>query len=669
MKNMENKNKNVYILLGIIFFTIINVLISFIKKDNELENPEIPIQKLESICFSDDKIDLIVGEEYNLELEFMPENLTENIEYSSSNPNIISVNKNGVVKALKEGNSIITVKSESGLTSEITVTSEQIILVEDEPYVAVSQIVINDNEITVQSGKSYTIKTNVLPQNATNKSLIWETDDTRIATVTDDGIVTGRTAGTTTLTAYSENNKYAKIKVTVKSPAVSLSDIELNPSSISLELNDTYQLKTTFIPSNALITDVKYTSANSSIVKVSNTGLITAVGKGTTVVSVSSNGKTSSATVTVVSKSSVIKSYSISINQNNLNLKVGQTSSLTVTINPSNTTNKNYIWTSSNTNVATVSNKGVIKAVSKGNATITVATIDGKKDTISVNVTETEEMEQEKINLAKEILLSISSVKLKGGETKQVRATILPLSASQEVEWISGAPSIATVNENGVITGIKNGTTTIAAMTKNGLVARIKVTVQAHDEYKDSEGYACLTPYTCFKQTKYGGNFCSTANCGPISSKGCSVTSWSTILSMFVQNENGKPYNPIEVTYIMNHNGLCSRYCSGDDAAKKVFQYFGLSVSETYKTKDANDRQKLIEHLKEGNPALLRVGAGCYTKVGHIMAILAINDSGLVWLYDPSSSKKSNRNTWISLDEILSCCGSSSWFILVGPGD
>lgn len=660
-----DKKMLICIIGGIISLIGIILLLNLNKNQKEPSFKE-PVETLESISFVDDTLDLIVGEEYELVVEFIPENLSEEVSYSSSNPSIISVNNEGVIKALKPGESIITATSLSGRSSLIRVTSEEVVLVDETPYIDVSNIVISENEIVIQSGKTYIINAKVLPENASNRELIWETNDSRIATVTDDGVVTGRMEGKTSLTAYAENGKSNSVNVVVKSPNIELSDIELSPSTISLEPGDNYQLKTTFIPSNVSNVKINYSSSNSNIVKVSNTGLITAVSKGSSVITASSNGVSSNMVVTVVERNTLIEVTNISINNNNLNLKVAETSTLSAIVMPINATNKSYVWSSSNSNVVTVSNNGVVKAINKGTATITATTTNGKKATVNITVIENPTIQN---NNPTEILLSISSVKLRGGETKQVKATVLPFTSSQEVEWISGSPSIATVNSNGVITGIKNGTTTIAAMTKNGLVARVKVTVLSHDEYRDSNGNKCVTPYTCFKQGDYGGNFCSTANCGPISSKGCSVTSWSIILSMFVSSENGKAYNPLEVASIMTGNGLCSRYCSGDTAAKKVFEYFGLEVSETYKTKSANDRKELIKHLKEGNPALIRVGPGCYTNVGHIMAILAINDEGKVWLSDPATDNKKGRNEWVSLDEIVNCCGSSSWFMLVGPNE
>lgn len=655
------KENRKYIIIASIFIVIALVLIIILipKKEKEVDNP---VEEV-TISFVDEYVSLIVGEEYELEIECTSQN-KENILFSSTNPDIISVDDKGIIKALKEGESIVSATLDNS-KAEIKVTSEIVNVDEEIPYIEVEEIKILDNQINLKSGKTYTITTKVLPENATNPKVIWETNDTRVATVTDDGLVMARTSGTTTLTAYSLNGKSASIEVNVESPTINLSSILFSPNSLSLEKGDTYQTRISFIPANANIGKVTYSSTNSSIVRVSNSGLIEAVAAGSATITASVNGKSASIEVTVIAKNTLVDVYSVKLNKDNLKLKKGETDKLIATIMPNNATNKNLIWSSSNTSVVTVNNNGEIKAISKGKAVITATSTNDKKAFVNIEVIE--DSTSSSTPKPTELVLSISSVKLKDKETKQVTALVLPMTASQEVEWVSGSPAIATVSSSGIITGIKSGTTTISAITKNGLVAKVNVTVVAHEQYTDKNNNLCLTPYTCFKQGSYGGSFCSTANCGPIATSGCSVTSWATILSMFVTDANGDVYDPLRLTNeIVYGQKLCSRYCSGDTAARKVFTYFGLKTSETYKTKNASDRMKMIEHLKEGNPVLIRVGAGCYTKTGHIMAILAINENNEVWLYDPAKNRP-GRNTWVSLSEIVSCSGSSSWFMLVGP--
>ena len=231
------KENRKYIIIASIFIVIAVVLIIILipKKEKEVDNP---VEEV-TISFVDEYVSLIVGEEYELEIECTSQN-KENILFSSTNPDIVSVDDKGIIKALKEGESIVSATLDNS-KAEIKVTSEIVNVDEEIPYIEVEEIKILDNQINLKSGKTYTITTKVLPENATNPKVIWETNDTRVATVTDDGLVMARTSGTTTLTAYSLNGKSASIEVNVESPTISLSSILFSPNSLSLEKGDTYQ--------------------------------------------------------------------------------------------------------------------------------------------------------------------------------------------------------------------------------------------------------------------------------------------------------------------------------------------------------------------------------------------------------------------------------------------
>lgn len=195
-------------------------------------------------------------------------------------------------------------------------------------------------------------------------------------------------------------------------------------------------------------------------------------------------------------------------------------------------------------------------------------------------------------------------------------------------------------------------------------------------EYIGSNGYTCLKPYTCYKQGDYWDTryqYCSTESCGPINKRGCSITSVTTILSRysFIKDKNGALYTPYTLLTDV-YNKHCSSHCSGTTASKKVFESFGLEVvgeKDHYKLNNENSNI-ILEHLKQGNPALIRVGKGWYTDGGHIMALLSANEQGLVYLYDPGSKEKKNSwghavNSFVPLSDVIKGCGESCWAQLV----
>ena len=128
----------------------------------------------------------------------------------------------------------------------------------------------------------------------------------------------------------------------------------------------------------------------------------------------------------------------VSLSPGSLELEVGQTATITATVNPSNATNKTVSWSSSNPSVATVSG-GKVTAVATGSATIT-ATAGGKSATCSVTV-------KNKVVNVTGITLSQNEVSLKIGETATLTATVSPSDATDKtVTWSSSDAKVATVN-------------------------------------------------------------------------------------------------------------------------------------------------------------------------------------------------------------------------------
>ncbi len=145
----------------------------------------------------------------------------------------------------------------------------------------------------------------------------------------------------------------------------------------------------------------------------------------------------------------------VTLNQQTIALNVGATGSLTATVNPANATDKTVTWSSSNSSVATVQG-GTVTAVAEGTSTIT-ATAGGKSATCQVTVSK-------KVIPVTNILLNHDSMELDVKGTFQLYATVYPEDATDKVvTWSSSDENIATVDENGIVTGVNDGTATITA--------------------------------------------------------------------------------------------------------------------------------------------------------------------------------------------------------------
>ena len=155
----------------------------------------------------------------------------------------------------------------------------------------------------------------------------------------------------------------------------------------------------------------------------------------------------------------------VSLDVTNGKINVGESGYLTATVTPSNATNKNVTWKSSNTSVATVNSNGLVTGVKAGSCVITVTTADGGY-TASCNLT----VESTTTTVAVTgVSLNASSLSLTAGETSYLTATVKPTNATnQNVTWKSANTAIATVNSNGLVTAVAAGTTKITVTTADG---------------------------------------------------------------------------------------------------------------------------------------------------------------------------------------------------------
>lgn len=273
------------------------------------------------------------------------------------------------------------------------------------PKVKVKKLALNRTSVSLtKKGQTYQLKATASPSNATTKSVTWKSSNTRVVTVNSAGRLTAVGNGSATITATAKDGSKKKVtcKVTVKIPTVvKVSRVSLNKNDLALtSKGQSYQLSASVAPSNASNKSVKWTSGNPKVATVSSSGKVTAVANGNTTITATAadgSGKKDICAVTVnipkpadptpTPTPSVVKVSSVSLNPSSLNLtKKGQTARLSATVSPSNATNKSINWSSSNSNVATVSN-GVVTAVGNGNATITATAADGSGKRTSCSVT------------------------------------------------------------------------------------------------------------------------------------------------------------------------------------------------------------------------------------------------------------------------------------------
>ena len=271
--------------------------------------------------------------------------------------------------------------------------------------------------------------------------------------------------------------------------------VSLSQTEATLAVGETLTLTATVIPEYAAnfgASNVTWSSSDEAVATVNESGVVTAKGPGEATITVTTvDGKnTAPCTVTVY-----IPVTGVTLSQTSAKLQFGETLTLTATVAPDNAANKSVTWSSSNQDVATVDENGVVTAkTTAGTATIIVTTADGKKTaTCTVTVTHV---------LVTGVSLSQTSAAIEVGETLTLTATIAPENASyKSVTWSSSNESVATVKD-GVVTGKAVGMATITVTTVDrGKKATCTVTV-----YDDSDDYIVDLGMLTEDYTAYDGD-------------------------------------------------------------------------------------------------------------------------------------------------------------------
>ncbi len=239
-------------------------------------------------------------------------------------------------------------------------------------YAAATNIRMNISQATIQSGGQYQLSAIITPADA-SKSLRWTSSNPNVATVNNNGLVTGRSSGTSTITCTTTDgsNLSASCTITVAQLITSIS----MQGSLEMNTGNTYRLSVSISPASATGKSLKWNSSNGNVATVSSDGTVTAKSPGTAnITCVTTDGSKKSATCTVTVKQGVT---GITLNKTSATIGVGNSTQLTANVSPSNATNKSVKWNSSNTGVATVNGNGQVTGVGVGTTTITCRSSDG----------------------------------------------------------------------------------------------------------------------------------------------------------------------------------------------------------------------------------------------------------------------------------------------------
>lgn len=248
---------------------------------------------------------LFVGGSGKIRYSVLPGNATNtNVTFKSLNEKVATVDANGVVTGVSEGNAdIVITTEEGGFEAKCTVRVDGIDARGIER--------VGDKTVTMGLNQTRQLQVKITPSDTTNKNVQWTSSNNSVATVDSNGVVTSKNSGSTIITATTHNELKTEFFIEVETP---VTNITLNSNEINLNPGGTFKLDATVNPSNASNKNIKWISANESIATVDQSGNVTADVAGTTYISaVSADGKVVATCTVNVSKPVVTKPAKVKI--------------------------------------------------------------------------------------------------------------------------------------------------------------------------------------------------------------------------------------------------------------------------------------------------------------------------------------------------------------------
>ena len=241
-----------------------------------------------------------------------------------------------------------------------------------------------------------------------------------------------------------------------------VTELDLGAYQARMTVGETQLLTVTAVPTSVTGCVYTFTSSDTAVATINGLGRITALKAGTTTITAACGSVTGSFMLTVEEEQTeeMIHVTDVEIAEHESELVVGKTMNLSATVVPSNATNAQMSFRSSDSSIATVTSTGEVKGISKGNVIIYCSAEYVTKEvpiTVKVDTTKIE--------------MNSSYVVLRPGNSFSLAATVTPQEAEQQVSYQSSKPEIATVSSEGTVTAKKCGSTSIIVSNGDSSVA------------------------------------------------------------------------------------------------------------------------------------------------------------------------------------------------------
>ena len=429
-----------------------------------------------------------------------------------------------------------------------------------------------------------------------SENVTWSNSDDNIAELGEDGLITGKANGHTIVTVTTDKNKTDRCYVTVQTEP---EEVKVEPASSVIDLssmNRTVQLTATILPNTANVyTNITWTSSDTNVATVSETGFVTGISNGTvTITAKAENGVAGTSTITVQTSPTGLNLNAVSavLDRSHVpELQLEVVSYMPETAN----VGTNVTWVSSDTSVATVDETGFVKGIKNGNATITATTENGKTATCRIVV----------VTTITDIRLSSNREVLNDGDNINLTAYIKPDdgTCTEDVTWTTSDTSVVKLTTSGAnnvtcnIQSLKAGVVTITAKNPNGKIKDtatlivIPVMSNTNKEYSVKAYYERYSYQDCYNVT---------TNCRNEKVKECTNDNstcrddCTTIMGCVQQNvrkewnEKTQMYDDVFYCVKEEPREYCGTVCNSD------CEYVTIEVCDTERKCDTKYAQRLV---------------------------------------------------------------------------
>ncbi len=320
------------------------------------------------IVVQQQNVNVLIDEIFQVTAIVLPNNATNTaVNWTSNDKAIVSIDSEGILVGKAEGLATVRATTVDGLY-------EAVINVNVRPR-AVTGITLNLTQVDIFQNSSLILTPTIQPWNATNKELIWASEDPNVVSVSSQGSITGLSSGTTNITVTTVDGSYSAIASVTVLP-VMVTGVALNYSEVDIALGQELQLTAEVQPTGASNQSVIWSSEDPSLVKVDQQGNIKAMAEGTAKITVTTvdGSFTAEIIVNVYEESVAVAGIMI---ETPVDLAVGEQRQLITDIRPSNASNQSVVWSSQNEDIVKVDAEGNITGVAIGFTNIVVTSVEG----------------------------------------------------------------------------------------------------------------------------------------------------------------------------------------------------------------------------------------------------------------------------------------------------